>query len=85
MTLINKGSRPHRVELQLPPSGGPAQLEWLTAPAATATSGVTLGGQSFGAETGTGILAAPRTSSVSQLFGWYSIELPADSVALLTR
>ncbi len=85
VTLINKDSRPHRVELQLPPAGVPAELEWLTAPAATATTGVTLGGRSFGAETATGILGAPRTQAVSQLFGWYSIELPADSAALLTR
>jgi hypothetical protein len=85
VTLINKDSRPHRVELQLPSTGGPAELEWLTAPAATATSGVTLGDRSFGAETGTGALGAPRTQPISQLFGWYSIELPADSAVLLTR
>jgi hypothetical protein len=85
VTLINKDSRPHRVELQLPPTGGPAQLEWLTAPGATATSGVALGGRGFGAETATGLLAAPRTQSVSQLFGWYSIELPADSAVLVTQ
>ena len=85
VTLINKDSRPHRVELQLPPTGGPAQLEWLTAPGVTATSGVTLGGRTFGADTSTGVLGAPRTHPIAQLFGWYSIELPADSVALLTR
>ncbi len=85
VTLINKDSRPHRVELQLPPAGGPARLEWLAAPGATATRGVTLGGQTFGSETSTGVLGAPRTQLVSQLFGWYSIELPADTAVLLTR
>jgi hypothetical protein len=85
VTLINKDSRPHRVELQLPPTTGPAELEWLRAPALTATSGVTLGGRSFGAETGTGVLGTPRMQPVAQLFGSYSIELPADSAALLTR
>ena len=85
VTLINKDSRPRRVQLQLSPAGGPARLEWLTAPGETATSGVTLGGRTFGAETSTGVLAAPRTQPISQLFGWYSIELPADSAALLTR
>ncbi len=86
VTLINKDSQPHRVELQLPPGeGGAATLELLRAPDITATSGVTLGGQTFGPETGTGLLAAPQTESVSQLFGWYTIELPAYSAALLTR
>jgi hypothetical protein len=52
----------------------------------TATSGVTLGGQTFGLETTTGALAgAPAIKPVSQLLGWYSIELPAYSTALLTR
>lgn len=85
VVLINKDSRPHRVELQLPPTSGPTELEWLRAPAATATSGVTLGGQTFGPETTTGRLAAPAPQPVSQLLGEYSIELPAYSAALLTR
>jgi hypothetical protein len=85
VTLINKDSRPHRVELQLPPSAAPAALEWLRAPSVSAQSGVTLGGQSFGAETRTGLLGPPQMQPVSQLFGSYSIELPAYSAALLTR
>ena len=85
VTLINKDSQAHRVEIQLPPSGGPAQLEWLRAPGAGATSGVTLGGRSFGAETATGLLGQPEMQPVSQLFGAYSIELPPTSAALLTR
>lgn len=83
--LINQDSRPHRVELQLPPATAPAELEWLRAPSATATSGVTLGGQTFGLETNTGQLAAPALQPVPQLLGAYSIELPAYSAALLTR
>jgi hypothetical protein len=85
VTLINQDSQPHRVELQLPPSAAPAELEWLRGPSATATSGVTLGGQTFGLETNTGQLAAPALQPVSQLLGDYSIELPAYSAALLTR
>jgi hypothetical protein len=85
VTLINKDSHPHRVELQLPPSSAPAELEWLRAPSVSATGGVTLGGQSFGAETGTGALGAPQVHPVAQLFGSYSIELPPASAALLTR
>jgi hypothetical protein len=85
VTLLNKDSEPHRVELQLAPSGAPAELEWLRAPGAGARNDVTLGGQSFGAETATGRLGAPRLQPVSQLFGSYSIELPPASAALLTR
>ncbi|HSC03052.1 MAG TPA: glycosyl hydrolase family 79 C-terminal domain-containing protein [Solirubrobacteraceae bacterium] len=85
VTLINKDSRPHRIELQLPPSSAAAKLVWLRAPSADATGGVTLGGQSFGAETSTGALGAPQAQPVDQLFGSYAIELPPASAAVLTR
>ena len=85
VVLINKDSSPHRVELQLPPSAAPAEIEWLRSSGPTATAGVTLGGETFGPETTTGRLAAPTVQTVSELFGAYSIEVPADSAALLTR
>jgi hypothetical protein len=85
VALINQDSRPHRVELQLPPTATPAQLEWLHGPSSTATAGVTLGGQTFGAETSTGLLAPATVQPVSQLLGWYSVDMPAYSAALLTR
>jgi hypothetical protein len=85
VTLINQDSRPHPVELQLPSAGGPGSLEWLRAPSVSATTGVTLGGQTFGAETSTGSLPAPQLQPASQLLGWYSIQLPPYSAALLTR
>jgi hypothetical protein len=85
VTLINKDSHPHHVELQLPPSSAPAELERLRAPSLRATGGVTLGGQSFGAESSTGALGAPQAQPVTQLFGSYSIDLPPASAALLTR
>jgi len=85
VALINEDSKPHRVALQLPPAARPAELEWLRAPSATATAGVTLGGQSFGLETSTGRLITPALTRVSQLFGSYSIEMPPYSAALLTR
>lgn len=84
VALINKDSRPHRVELQLP-APGPASLERLEAPAAAATAGVTLGGQTFGAETATGALAPPQLERVPSLLGSYSIQLPPMSAALLTQ
>jgi hypothetical protein len=85
VTLINKDSRPHRVELQLPPSSAPAELAWLRAPSASATGGVTLGGQSFGAESSTGALGSQQAQPVAQLFGSYEIEPPPASAAVLTR
>jgi hypothetical protein len=85
VALINKDSRPHGVELQLPSTGGQASLEWLRAPGAAATGGVTLGGQTFGPATTTGRLPAPQLQPVSALLGAYSIQLPAYSAALLTR
>jgi len=85
VVLINKDSRAHRVELQLPPAAGQAELEWLRAPSPAASSGVTLGGQTFGPETSTGVLGAPAATPVSQLLGWYSVDIPAYSAALLTR
>jgi hypothetical protein len=60
-------------------------LEWLRAPSATATSGVTLGGQTFGAETTTGQLPAPALQTTPQLLGSYSIDVPPVSAVLLTR
>lgn len=86
VALINQGATPRRVELQLPAAGGSAELESLRAPDVTATSGVTLGGQTFGAETSTGLPAgAAAVQPVSQLLGLYSVELPPYSAALLTR
>jgi len=85
VAFINEDSRPHRVELQLPPAATPAELEWLRAASPTATDGVTLGGQTFGLETTSGRLAAPTLQPVSQLLGSYSIEMPGYSAALLSR
>ena len=73
------------MQLQLPPSDLPAEVEWLRAPSPSATSGVTLGGQSFGAETSTGVLGAEHGQPVAGRLGSYSIELPPASAAILTR
>jgi hypothetical protein len=66
-------------------AAGSATLERLRAPRLSSTSGVTLGGQSFGAETATGRLAG--RSSVARLKasrGGYEFTLPAESAALIT-
>ena len=62
----------------------PGTVERLRAPGgAYATSGVTLGGRSFGV-TRTGLLPAPVTQEVRRRGGVYTVTLPPASAALLT-
>jgi hypothetical protein len=86
VTLINKDPAvEHDVQVRLPGSPGTASLERLESPGISATSGVTLGGQSFGAETGTGTLpGTPDTSAVASVGGLYTVALPPASAALIT-
>ena len=89
VTLINQDpTAEHDVQVLAPGTGGPAPvgaLETLTAPSLSATSGVSLGGQTFGAETSTGTLpGSPATTPVTPLGGVYTVRLPAASAALLT-
>ena len=64
---------------------GPATLEPLRAPRLSSNSQVTLGGQSFGAETTTGRLAGRSLVSKLELSqGRYELTLPAESAALVT-
>ncbi len=73
-----------RIPADRAPSG-PAQLQFLEAPSAAATSGVTLAGQTFGPQTSTGTLpGTPETESVPPAGGGYAVDLPASSAALLT-
>ena len=66
-------------------ASGAGTLERLQAPSLHATHGVTLGGQSFGAPTRTGVLSGPsQTVAVTPRGGEYVVRLPAASAALLT-
>jgi len=66
-------------------SHGPATLERLRAPRLSSTFGVTLGGQSFGAETTTGRLAGrSHVADLKPSQGRYEFTLPAESAALIT-
>ena len=86
VVVINKDpGTSYSVKLQVSGLTGPANLSWLQAPGVSSTSGVTLGGQTFGLATSTGALPAPRLEPVSQLLGWYTIQMPPYSAALLTR
>jgi hypothetical protein len=63
---------------------GSGSVVQLAAPSLQATSGVTLGGQSYGTATATGKLAAARSASLAPVHGTYVIRLPRAGAALLT-
>ena len=87
LVLINNSSQRSRVIAVRPPAPatGAATLERLTAPSLTATSGVSLGGQSYGASTATGQLAGPlQTAALDPVQGRYVVSLPPASAALVT-
>jgi len=64
---------------------GQAEIERLTAPSLRSSDGVSLGGQTFGSSTSTGVLSGtPEVSTVSPVDGRYAVSLPAGSAALLT-
>jgi hypothetical protein len=85
VVLINKSTDTSaNVQLQLPGGGTSVSIERLQAPSVDATSGVTLGGQSFGSDTTTGELPPPTDEHTLGVAGNYSISLPAASAALIT-
>jgi Glycosyl hydrolase family 79 C-terminal beta domain len=86
IVMINKDPlRAHVVSLQSGAVTGTASLERLQAPNPAASTSVTLGGQSFGSETGTGSLPQPSRTAVHRSAGHaYVVSLPAASAALLT-
>ena len=85
VVAINKGRNDRDLALRLPGNRRTATLQRLQGPSLTASSGVTLGGQSFGTITDTGELSgAPDTDSVKPTDGRYVVHLPAGSAALLT-
>ncbi|MDQ6730351.1 MAG: glycosyl hydrolase family 79 C-terminal domain-containing protein [Actinomycetota bacterium] len=86
VTLINQDpAAEHDVQVQIPNSTTPGNLETLTAPSISSTDGVALGGQSFGGQTSTGTLPGPPTTTpVTPVTGSYTVPLPAASAALLS-
>jgi hypothetical protein len=73
------------VTLRVPAAQSAGVLERLQAPSVHSTSGVTLGGQSFGAETTTGVLTGqPATTVVTPKNGVYTVKLSPTSAAMLT-
>jgi hypothetical protein len=86
VVLVNEDTaRAHTVAVRLPGVQGTATLERLEAPGIAARTGVTLGGQTYGADTTTGALAGPSTvASVAPTRRGYVIGLPRASAAMLT-
>jgi hypothetical protein len=86
VTVINKDTtNAHSVVVSVPGPARTASLETLQAPSASSTSGVALGGQTFGAQTSTGTLPGPpQTTPVEPGPGGYTIQIPAASASLIT-
>jgi hypothetical protein len=86
VVVINKDpANSYSVQLQISGLTGPANLTWLQAPSVSATSGVTLGGQSFGSTTTTGTLGSMQTQSIQPVLGNYTIQVPPGSAVLLAQ
>jgi hypothetical protein len=85
VTLINDSlSKPRTVHVPLSSPGGPASVEALRAPHVGSTSGVTLGGRSFGRATSTGLLPAPVPRQLKSAHGGYTVRIPPATAILLT-
>jgi hypothetical protein len=86
VTLINKDpAAEHDVTLGVAGESDPGALETLTAPSVASTSGVAIGGQTFGDQTTTGTLPGPpATTPVVPAAGAYTVPVPAGSAAMLT-
>lgn len=83
--LINHSLTTAQTVLLRVPARGSGELERLRAPSVQSTTGVTLGGQSFGAATTSGELAGPvRNVSLVRRGGAYSVRLPAATATLIT-
>ncbi len=86
VVVINKRSaRAQFLRLRVPAAHGVATVEQLRAPGAHATGGVTLGGQTFGATTSTGVLTGPSShQTIASSGGGYPVTVPASSATMLT-
>jgi hypothetical protein len=86
VVLINDGTRHVRsVTIRVHAGVGSGTLERLVSSSVRAHSGATLGGQSFGSRTYTGLLAGtPVTIPVTPAADGYHISLPAASATMLS-
>ncbi|MGI8506857.1 MAG: glycosyl hydrolase family 79 C-terminal domain-containing protein [Solirubrobacteraceae bacterium] len=86
VVLINKHLRRAEVlRLQVQSASGPASVEQLRAPSIQSKTGVTLGGQSFGPQTATGLLAGrPQVTLLAPSGNAYVVRVPGASATMLT-
>jgi hypothetical protein len=86
VVLINDDlAKAHVLSVRIAHKSTLASLERLLAPSATASAGVTLGGQTFGSVTKTGQLRGRSdVSVVAPKHGAYAVSMPPSSAALLT-
>ncbi|HEX5192250.1 MAG TPA: glycosyl hydrolase family 79 C-terminal domain-containing protein [Solirubrobacteraceae bacterium] len=85
VVVINQDTaNEHDVAVTVPGQTAAGNIESLTAPSISATSGVTLGGQSYGLRTTTGTLPTPTQSPSTPVSSVYTIPAPAASAQMLT-
>lgn len=86
VVLINDHTGQRRyVAVRVAGMSRPAALSRLWAPSIAATSHVTIGGQSFGPKTSTGLLQGqPRQIALVPIAGTYVVRLPPATAAMLT-
>lgn len=86
VVLINDAThRPEFVTVRLPGRMGAATVERLEARHVQSITGVTIGGQTFGSKTTTGLLPdAFNGETLASVGGSYRVRLPAASAAMLT-
>jgi hypothetical protein len=85
VVLINDSfSKAATVHVPLSSPAGPGTLEALRAPHIGATSGVTIGGRTFGASTTNGLLAPYQLQQVTAHAGRYSVHVPPATAIMLT-
>ncbi len=81
---VNTGAA-RKVALSIPGATGPAVVTYLRGPSLSATGGVSLAGQSFGARTTTGELTGrPTGTAITPVHGVAVVALPAHSAAILS-
>ena len=86
VVVINKHlTNTETVRLRIPGAHGAATVEQLRAPGMKALRGVTIGGQTFGSSTTTGMLAGHASSPTLQPSGGtYVVHVPGASATMLT-
>jgi hypothetical protein len=86
VVVINKNpAKTRRVVLRVPGGGAAGRVQRLVGPSITATSGVTLAGQSYGNATTDGRLRGKlRNERVARRAGAFRVDMPPASAALVT-